>query len=66
MTQSFKPIVVGTFSPEWGDMLPNGLLQPKFNPEGTASYTILIHTQNGGTTESLYLRRSKNGLGYCV
>jgi hypothetical protein len=63
MTQSFKPVEVGTLSPEWGDILPNGLMQPKFNPEGTASYTILIHTQNGGTTESLHLRRTMNGMG---
>jgi hypothetical protein len=63
--QSFHPIEVGTLSPEWGEILPNGILQPVLNSAGTATYKLLIHAQNGGTTELLYLRRSsKDSRGF--
>jgi hypothetical protein len=44
-------------------MVPSTLMVVP-NRDLTAEYHILIHAQNGGSTEELYLRPSKRGVNW--
>jgi hypothetical protein len=60
-----KPAInIGSLAPHEGRLVPGETFRPITGVDGTGIYHVWVNAQNPGTSENLYFRRSKNGLGW--